>query len=691
MSETTAEPMQTRAALSRELSEFLIELSIGVHRHAMYPPAHPSLRPVVENIVRRLVDLVEHRRTLSIGVAQRQLVIEGIATDQRHPVLSDLARRLHDHQLGALSFDHGVTKSEVSALLAALAVEPERGGTPLGLLPADEAPTWVHAHLYRVGYDRLEIREGGGDGPGSGRATQLWLGLAQAALASETPLEAPPDASMVARSIAGHGREAAYDQVVVGYLLQLAGELKDVSGEESEGVRGRVSKLIEELDDATLARLIDFGGDIAQRRRFLRDASQTLAADAVVKMLRAAAASPEQSISNSMTRLLSKLAIHAETGGSGQRHRAEAALRANVESLIEGWALDDPNPEAYTNVLDAMSRAAPVFQVTDHGEGSLSGAERLVEMALEVDTWGPIVAKAVSDLAEGGGTGRLLEMIHEAHPASEVAARIREHLTTPSEFRRLLVSGQLGDDALRGLIAEMGSGAADPLLDVLAESDDRSVRRRVFDGLAGMGPFVAQRTVERLTDPRWFVLRNMLCLLARLDHVPEEFDPQPFMEHTDPRVRREAFPLALGRAHLRDRALVSSLADLDERMVRMALLELQKGVPKPVLPTLIQRVVAAQSRSSELRALAVKVLDADRSPMVVSALLELVTRGRTIFGKPRLAAGSAEVLQALRVLALHWREHPEIEEIVQQAARSKNADLRGSVRLTSTSGGGSAP
>ena len=71
------------AVLSRELSEFLIELSIAVHRYAMYPPGHPSLRPAVENAVGRLGEIFMDRRTVSIGVANRQLVIEGVATDPR--------------------------------------------------------------------------------------------------------------------------------------------------------------------------------------------------------------------------------------------------------------------------------------------------------------------------------------------------------------------------------------------------------------------------------------------------------------------------------------------------------------------------------------------------------------------------------------------------------------------------------
>lgn len=683
MTDTTTATAPKRVALSRELSEFLVELSIGVHRYAMYPAEHPSLKPVVENIVGRLAEIFEERRTLSIGVAQRQLVIEGIATDQRHPVLSDLARRLHDHQLGALTFEKGVTASEISRLLAALAAESERGGTPLGLLPPDQAPRWEHAELLKVGYDRLEIREGGTAiaGAGSDRATMLWLGLAQAALASDEPLPDVPDVRAVARSIAERREEPAYDQVIVRHLLQLAEELKSAEGDEPEKVRRRVSNLIGELDDDTLTRLVKFGADRGQRRRLVLDTNQSLAVDSVVKVLRAAATTSEQSISHSMTRLLSKLAMHAEHGGGSQRSQADTALRENVEELIAGWELKDPNPEGYTNVLDVMARAAPVFHTRDEDGTRLTGAERLVQTALELDAWGPIVSKALTDLTDEGGTGRLLGMVRAAPGSNRVAAQIRGHLTTPAQFRRLLASGQMDDEALQGLIQEMGSGAVDPLLDVLADSDDRSVRRRVFDALTRMGPFVGQRTVERLSDPRWFVLRNLLALLVRLEHVPDDFDPQPFVEHPDPRVRREAFPLALHKPRLRDRVLVASLTDADERMVRMALLELQKGVPDAVLPTLVNRVVTSEERSPEIRALGVKALADSRSPLVLNTLLDLVTAGKTLFGKARLADGSVEVLQALRVLSLCWSERPEVRAVLQNAARSRDPDVRGAVRI----------
>ena len=681
VTEANASAEQTRqATLSRELSEFLVELSIGVHRYAMYPEDHPSLTPVVENIIGRLAELFEDRQTLSIGVAQRQLIIEGVATDVRHPVMADLARRLHDHQLGAVSFTKGAQAREIEHLLRTLAQESERGGTPLGLRPPEEFPEWEHVRLYRVGYEQLEMLGSAGEGVGGGmdRAGQLWLGLAQAALATDEIPAGPPDAGVVAESIEGHAREDAYDQVIVGYLLQLADELKG-QGREAAKVQERVSQLVRDLDSETLTRLVDMGGSWAQRKRFLLDANQSLAVDSVVKILQAAASATEQSISTSLTRLLSKLAMHATQGTDRVRSQADTALRENVEALISDWELKDPNPEAYTAVLDAMARAAPVFETPAMRE-SISGPERIVRMAIEVDAYGPTVAKAIMDMMEESRVSDLFDLVQEAPAENVVAARIRKHLTNPTEFRRIIAAGELNDQALTSLIQSMGAAAVDPLLDVLADSDSRSVRRRVFDALAHMGPFVGQRAVERLADGRWFVLRNMLALLQRLPHVPEDFDPQPYVEHADARVRREAFPLALRRPGRRERALAGALADGDERMVRMALLEMSDGPPEALVPTLVNRVVLAPQRSDEIRSLGAKVLRSSTSPLALKALTEIATDSTAILGRIKLAQKSSAMLSALEALAATWWSDSGVRKVLHMAERSRDPDIRGAVR-----------
>ena len=88
-----------RVALSRELSEFLVELSIAVQKHSMYPGGTPRwlrLWPASPAAGR----LLDERATLVFGVARRQLIIDGVATDPDQPVLRRLAEGLHRHHLG---------------------------------------------------------------------------------------------------------------------------------------------------------------------------------------------------------------------------------------------------------------------------------------------------------------------------------------------------------------------------------------------------------------------------------------------------------------------------------------------------------------------------------------------------------------------------------------------------------------
>src|SRR5258708_7212798 len=161
-----------RATLSRELSEFLIELSIALHRHAMYPEGHPSLEPAASGVIRRADLLFVDRPTISLGVARNQLVIEGVATDPKHPVLRELAGRLHRHHLGAVTFARGVEAPELTAVLQTLAAEAERTGQPLGLGPPEKLRAWPHVVLHPLTYERLELVDdgNGGRGPPAARA-----------------------------------------------------------------------------------------------------------------------------------------------------------------------------------------------------------------------------------------------------------------------------------------------------------------------------------------------------------------------------------------------------------------------------------------------------------------------------------------------------------------------------------------
>lgn len=670
-----------QSTLSRDLGEFLIELSIALHKHSMYPQGHPSLQPAAAGVLRRLVQLLRERGTLSLGVARHQLIIEGVATDSKHPVLSELAGRLHRHHLGAVSFARGIEGGELEEALKLLSTEPGRGVEAIGLQPRDLIPHWDHVKLHAMTYDKLELLDDEGRPVGSkaerAKSAQLWIGLARAALAGgveDDDVAEGLKSAVVAHAIDEHERGAAYDQVIVGYLLQIAEELKTAGGREAIELRKRTSRMIAELRPETLQRLVDMGGDLTQRHKFVLDAAHGMAVDAVIEIVRAAASSSNQTISHSLIRMLSKLAAHAEQGSAEARPLADAAIRDQVEQLLSGWQLDDPNPGAYGTALQRMSRAAPIFATAAETMFAPED-ERLVSMAVEVESTGPALWGAVNRMVAGDQLSRLLELLEGAPDGSRAAAEIRNRIFNAEAVARILADPQPNFALLDRLLPVVGAAAAGPLLDTLATADARAVRRAILDRLGKLREAMVPELVPRLNDPRWYVVRNLLALLDDLPVLPAGFSPARFRTHVDPRVRRQALKLELKHPVEREHALLAALADTDAQTLHLALMAAQIECPPSTVPLLL-RHARDESLQSEYRVLAIKALGRSRAPEALLVLVDLTDGGRTLLGRAKLPAKSPELLAALQALAAGWGTDDRATAVLARAAQSTDPDVR---------------
>ncbi len=353
---------------------------------------------------------------------------------------------------------------------------------------------------------------------------------------------------------------------------------------------------------------------------------------------------------------------------------------------MSGWKLQDPNPDSYTMVLDQMAHASPIFEFSDgdleaapDDDGDLTGAQRVLQMSLEVGAWGTTVQTAVRQMIEEGRTQELLALVDEAEEENEAVVRIRKDVADPSQIKRMLRGVDVDRDSLRAVAERVGELAVDPLLDALTESESRAVRRKVFDLLTEMRHEIGDAVVRRLDDSRWFVLRNMLALIKHLDPRPEGIEYGRFLDHPDARVRREALPLILADGRGRIRALARGLSDPDERVVRIALLELQEGTPEILVPTVVNRVIQA-GRPGELRTLGVKALRGTRASLALDALVKTTTGGRSLLGRQKLADPTPEVLAALRILADTWSDEPKADEILRRARASRDPEIRGAAR-----------
>ena len=663
--------------LSRKLADFLVELSIALHKRSIYPAGHPYLRSSANRFADRVGTLLESRESITIGVARDRLVIESATTDPANALLRDLAHRLHRHQLASLSFSRGATLGEIEGLLAVLGTDPERDGGPLGRRLPDESG-WEHLQLQATGYDRLALDEEDGgsreDAPG-GR--DFWLALAQAALADGAQGHGPAAAAadeLIITATDREARDAAYDSVVLGYLSQVAEEQSGRAGVGEARLRRRVSQLLSALDPDTLRRLLETGADLSQRQQPLLAASQTLAVDAVAEVLEAAARSRHRSVSHNLLALLHKLALQT-SDPAALLAEPDADLRRNVARLISDWELDDPNPGDYTAILHGMVREMPA--VGPYQSDTRCDPDVIVRTAVQVDGAGPAVLAAAEALAASGQLallGEILAAAPEGAPAREVWPRI----ATVERLQAALDCDAPNHADIAVLARYLGAAAADPLLDALGHAVTRSNRATILKHILALGPACAAAAAARLPGAPWYFQRNILVLLGQWGTWPEGFTPLPYAAAGDVRVRREAIKLLITSGEHRTRAIVDALADRDDVIVTLALSAAVEDCPAEARP-LVRQLARAGGRDAAVRAQAVRVLARAGGPEAVEILVTLARARRRWLRQP-LAPRSPAMLAAIAGLAQHWPAEPRAAAVLHDALQHRDLDVRNAAR-----------
>jgi hypothetical protein len=437
----------------------------------------------------------------------------------------------------------------------------------------------------------------------------------------------------------------------------------------------RVSKLIGGLDPETLRRLLQAGADHAERRKFVLNASQILAADAVMEVVEAAAQVSHQTISHNLLRLLHKLALHAEEGALEIRAAADGALRTNVAKLVGEWQLEDPNPTAYNAILEGMvRRSSAEYSLIDVQVGC--DPDVILKMALELECIGLTVYGAIEELLARRELPRVAELLKSA-PYNTTTQELWRYVATPERLEAALAAAPMDQDAVAILVERIGTAATNALLDRLASADDRSTRAAIMKMLLALGPGIATIAIERLPTAPWYLQRNILVLLGRLESLPDGFSPASYSTHGDPRIRREAIKLLLDTKDRQEETIVMGLGDADEGIVGLALAAALESCPPKAIP-LVQRIAVDPKRQPELRALAVRIITRGREPETLRMLLEIVKFRRRWF-RPSLAPKSPDLLAALAGLASHWGEDPGAKEVLAYARWHTDRQIRAAV------------
>ena len=684
-------PVDSHVSVSGELADLLIEFASGLRRAVLYGPRHPAVEKAATAFVARYSRRRGDRGTLAIGAAGSHLIIEvrptvelarrfsGVTTGLEHPLLGALADRLTRHEVGEMVLAEGVTATEIASILGFLSTDPQETDRPLGRESEESLAALPHVRFHRDHRpETLALREAGA--ADSADAAGLWSTLATPALGlpeDGEDADAPPRApAEVANAIAARTGNAAFNRRMSAHLLAVASWLGAADPLESAALAKRFSDLLRRLDRPTLTALLSMSEDANLRAAFLRDAATALDVDVVLELVHAAADGDSSDISRWMLRLLSKLARHADGDSGPVAHRSDTGLRDQIKALLTGWDLDNPNPDEYEEALARMSADAGEQPGTQRTQSRVSG-ETTLAMALEAGVQGPAVMQAVDELLGGGKIGIVARYL-EAAPDHDLAESMWRRLAERPVLYRLIEDEEPDWEIIDMILPHAGLNAAEPLLDRLAQADALAVRRRLFDRLSGLGSGVADSAVlclQRPDDTPWYVLRNVLSLLAMFDQWPTGFDPTALTLHENPQVRLEATKLCLRIPEIRDSALPRALADKNTRVAAVGIIEAERGFPPDAEPLLARIALDEEGRLAEFRTHTIRALARVDTQGARDVLMEIAAPRRKGLRRTLPEAGP-ELLAALGGLAEHWKGDPDVQAILELARASGDPEVR---------------
>ena len=592
----------------------------------------------------------------------------------------------------------GVQDAELQEMLKVIAREtPQNGG--------DEAPReWQHVRLFPLTYDQLELQQDVADQTSeqrAGWAAQLWGKLASASLyggnggsggggggggtgesdATLTP-DTPMDPLALASAIERHERDPEYDKGIVAFFGQFMDEIKAKGGQASGALKRKVSKLVTALSPETLQQILKRTSPGAQRRQFLLNASHTLAADTVLDLAKAVAGASEHTMSEALLLLLTKLAKHSEKGSP--RSSREGRHRAAREHAPADRRLGRRGGAAGGELL-ADARAA------DRGAGNRCagelgavGCERRVRRA---DVAGGGAVRRDGE-ARGGGDGeggshlrRCCRWWIRRRRRTPWCGRCAGISTTRGRSGVCCATGRSTSRCCTGSWRAWAFRRRARCWNALELEDDRTARWRLFEMLAQLGPDVGNAVMARLPGSPWYVQRNLLLLMARLETWPKDFTAHPYAKHPDPRVRREAYALLLRDPATRAESIALAVADSDERIVRAALnAALEGGCPREAVGVLTARL-DQRSLDGMMAVLAIRVIAPVRLPVVLDVLVKsALSRKRTWFFGRKLAPKSQPMLAALSALAWTWAQEPQAMKVLSLAERDPDSAVQNAIR-----------
>ncbi len=228
----------------------------------------------------------------------------------------------------------------------------------------------------------------------------------------------------------------------------------------------------------------------------------------------------------------------------------------------------------------------------------------------------------------------------------------------------------------REALVRFGADAVEPLIGVLKDAEDRSVRMKILDVLLTMGKVVIPSCIKLLSDPEWFVRRNGIYILGELKVEEVTDDVGKMVGDVHEFVQREAVHAlgVIGGAKARPH-LQAGLKSKYKLVVLEAMRYLPREDIRPVMADIVKllerRKRIPEKKEEELRRHVLEALGRVGDDDIIESLL-LVVRERSFIGGDLLLGTKEAAVDALGKLGT-----PKALEALNGLAASTDAEAAG--------------
>lgn len=615
------------------VERFVKQLLVAFKAAKLYPPASDIPRESAADVLVHLRALLQERSGLRFQVTRDGFVHDGLPVLHGNPAFEHFAREFYNRHLAEVRFHAGVTEKEVIDFLRTLQGAPEEidaaGGFEQRLWDQQVdnitvkavatkvvdtgsgggAPALADGEAWPPPDERIEEIIGSGHQVGPRDQRMLARFLASPPLVARY-LRDLASSDSAGQPLSGYvaGRITALARVVMNELAEDQPELfrsiaEGVLGLEPE-LRGEVlaERLLPEsrMDEAVAGVLHQM--ELGELCQALAEGMGTdaISRDGLARAIRNLAAislQPKEEVFEAARLALKGSGFDEGTvagvleGAAPVELKVEERPAANGQDPIESIIrLTDLAPVAEESTDPAVSELRAEVR-----DGISDGDILLAVVTLATAERRPQQFAALMSMIEDG-LGLLLEWGEyiDAADAAEALTALHddetldegqrhrvlvalEAMTGPKYMRqvsaamRIHSAGTLEHEACRRLLGTLGNHTIGPLLEVLADEPDMAARKALVDTISGIAAGHVGVLAERITDSRWYFVRNVVSILGST-RAPEALTHlNRTLRHPDARVRRETIRALSGiRERMAEEMLAATLADSDAQNVGLA-------------------------------------------------------------------------------------------------------------------------